>query len=149
MDAKSGVGAAGLMQVMPATAKWTAKKIGLTDFTPQKITDRETNIAIGTGYLKLVLDSFSGSMPLAAAAYNAGPSRSRLWRGQSGSPSMEAAIWAENIPFHETRDYVKKVIANTTLYAALLTGQPQSVKSRLGTIGPVDAMTPEEGLDLP
>ena len=149
MDAKSGVGASGLMQVMPATAKWTAKKIGLTDFTPQKITDRETNIAIGTGYLKLVLDSFSGSMPLAAAAYNAGPSRSRLWRGQSGSPSMEAAIWAENIPFHETRDYVKKVIANTTLYAALLTGQPQSVKSRLGTIGPVDAMTPEEGLDLP
>jgi soluble lytic murein transglycosylase len=149
MDAKSGVGASGLMQVMPATAKWTAKKIGLTDFTPHKITDRETNIAIGTGYLKLVLDSFSGSMPLAAAAYNAGPSRSRLWRGQSGSPTIEAAIWAENIPFHETRDYVKKVISNTTLYAALLTGQPQSVKSRLGTIGPVDAMTPEEGLDLP
>jgi soluble lytic murein transglycosylase len=88
-------------------------------------------------------------MPLAAAAYNAGPSRSRLWRGQSGSPTIEAAIWAENIPFHETRDYVKKVISNTTLYAALLTGQPQSVKSRLGTIGPVDAMTPEEGLDLP
>jgi soluble lytic murein transglycosylase len=149
MDAKSGVGAAGLMQVMPATAKWTAKKIGLNDFTPAKITQRDTNIAIGTGYLKLVLDSFGGSMPLAAAAYNAGPSRARLWRGSSGAPTLEAAIWAENIPFHETRDYVKKVLSNTTLYAAVLSGQPQSIKARLGFVGPVDAAVPEIGLDLP
>jgi soluble lytic murein transglycosylase len=149
MDAKSGVGAAGLMQVMPATAKWTAKKIGLNDFTPAKITERDTNIAIGTGYLKLVLDNFGGSMPLAAAAYNAGPSRARLWRGSSGAPTLEAAIWAENIPFHETRDYVKKVLSNTTLYAAVLSGQPQSVKVRLGFVGPVDAAVPEIGLDLP
>jgi soluble lytic murein transglycosylase len=77
MDAKSSVGASGLMQVMPATARWTAKKIGLATFQPHHITDRDTNIAIGTGYLKLVLDSFEGSMPLAAAAYNAGPSRPR------------------------------------------------------------------------
>jgi soluble lytic murein transglycosylase len=61
MDAKSVVGAAGLMQVMPATAKWTAKKLGMYGFQPQHITDRDTNIAIGTGYLKLVLDSFEGS----------------------------------------------------------------------------------------
>jgi soluble lytic murein transglycosylase len=136
MDAQSHVGAAGLMQVMPATAKWTAKKIGLNDFKPHQITERDTNIAIGTGYLKLVLDSFEGSMPLAAAAYNAGPSRSRNWRGQDGSPTLEAAIWAENVPFNETRDYVKKVLANTTNYAALLSGKPQSLKARLGTIGP-------------
>jgi len=149
MDAKSGVGASGLMQVMPATAKWTAKKIGLADFTPAKLSDRDTNIAIGTGYLKLVLDSFNGSMPLAAAAYNAGPSRPRVWRGASGGPTMEAAAWAESIPFHETRDYVKKVLSNTTLYAAVLSGQPQSIKARLGTVGPLDAATPEQGLDLP
>jgi soluble lytic murein transglycosylase len=149
MDAKSGVGAAGLMQVMPATAKWTAKKIGLTDFTPAKINERDTNIAIGTGYLKLVLDSFSGSMPMAAAAYNAGPSRPRAWRGASGGPTMEAAAWAESIPFHETRDYVKKVLSNTTLYAALISGQPQSIKARLGTVGPADATLPEQGMDLP
>ena len=62
---------------------------------------------------------------------------------------MEAAIWAENVPFSETRDYVKKVLANTTLYAALITGQPQSLKARLGTVGPRDASTPETGLDLP
>ncbi len=149
MDAKSGVGASGLMQVMPATAKWTAKKIGLSDFTPAKLSDRDTNIAIGTGYLKLVLDSFNGSMPLAAAAYNAGPSRPRAWRGASGGPTMEGAAWAESIPFHETRDYVKKVLSNTTMYAAVLTGQPQSIKARLGTVGPLDAATPEQGLDLP
>jgi soluble lytic murein transglycosylase len=149
MDAKSGVGASGLMQVMPATAKWTAKKIGLTNFQPHQITDRDTNIAIGTGYLKLVLDSFDGSMPLAAAAYNAGPGRPRNWRGQTGAPVVEAAIWAENVPFNETRDYVKKVLANTTNYAALLTGQPQSLKARLGSIGPKDAATPDTGLDLP
>ena len=136
MDARSGVGASGLMQVMPPTAKWTAKKIGMTDFKPHQITDRDVNIAIGTGYLKLVLDDFAGSMPMAAAAYNAGPSRPRSWRGQTGGPVLEAAIWAENVPFHETRDYVKKVLSNTTNYAALISGQPQSLKSRLGLVGP-------------
>jgi soluble lytic murein transglycosylase len=149
MDARSGVGASGLMQVMPATAKWTARKIGMADFQPQQITDRDTNIAIGTGYLKLVLDSFTGSMPMAAAAYNAGPSRPRTWRGQTGAPTVEAAIWAENVPFNETRDYVKKVLSNTTNYAALITGQPQSLKARLGQVGPRDAATPELGADLP
>jgi soluble lytic murein transglycosylase len=134
---------------MPATAKWTAKKIGLNDFQPQQINDRDTNIAIGTGYLKLVLDSFDGSMPLAAAAYNAGPGRPRSWRGQAGAPTTEAAIWAENVPFTETRDYVKKVLANATNYAALISGQPQSLKARLGKVGPKDANTAETGLDLP
>ncbi|MDI1246708.1 MAG: transglycosylase SLT domain-containing protein [Rhodoferax sp.] len=136
VDARSGVGASGLMQVMPATARWTAKKIGLTSFQPNQIAERDTNIAIGTGYLKLVLDDFAGSMPMAAAAYNAGPGRPRAWRGQAGSPVMEAAIWAENVPFSETRDYVKKVLANTTIYAALISGQTQSLKGRLGQVGP-------------
>ena len=146
MDAKSVVGASGLMQVMPATAKWTAKKIGLTNFQLNQLNDHETNVAIGTGYLKLVLDDFDGSMPLAAAAYNAGPSRSRAWRK---GPVLEAAIWAENIPFAETRDYVKKVLSNTTNYAAIITGQPQSLKARLGTVGPRNAQAPEENADLP
>ena len=146
MDAKSVVGAAGLMQVMPATAKWTAKKIGMTNFQPHQITDQEINVAIGTGYLKLVLDDFDGSLPLAAAAYNAGPSRSRNWRK---GPVLEAAIWAENIPFNETRDYVKKVLSNTTNYAAIITGQPQSLKARLGTVGPRNAQAPAENTDLP
>ena len=146
MDARSHVGASGLMQVMPATARWTARKIGLTGFTADQITDRDTNITIGTAYLKLALDDFAGSMPMAAAAYNAGPGRPRSWRN---GPVLDAAIWAENVPFAETRDYVKKVLANTTNYAAMLTGQPQSLKSRLGTIGPRDAAAPEVNTDLP
>ena len=146
MDARSHVGASGLMQVMPATARWTAKKIGLNNFTADQINDRDTNIAIGTAYLKLALDDFAGSMPMAAAAYNAGPGRPRSWRN---GPVLDAAIWAENVPFAETRDYVKKVLANTTNYAAMLTGQPQSLKSRLGTIGPRDAAAPEVNKDLP
>ena len=146
MDARSGVGASGLMQVMPATARWTAKKIGLEGFTPDQLHDRDTNITIGTAYLKLALDDFSGSMPLAAAAYNAGPGRSRSWRN---GPLLDAAIWAENVPFTETRDYVKKVLANTTNYAALLTGQPQSLKRRLGTVGPRDNAQAGPNKDLP
>ena len=146
MDARSGVGASGLMQVMPATARWTAKKIGLNSFTPAQINERDTNITIGTAYLKLALDDFAGSMPMAAAAYNAGPGRPRKWRE---GPVLDAAIWAENVPFSETRDYVKKVLSNTTNYAAVLTGQPQSLKSRLGLVGPRDAVEPESNKDLP
>ena len=145
-EARSGVGASGLMQVMPATARWTAKKIGLSDFQPHHINDRDTNIRIGTAYLKLALDDFDGSLPLAAAAYNAGPNRSRTWRN---GPVLPGEVWTENIPFEETRDYVKRVLSNTTLYAAQLTGQEQSLRARLGTVGPRNAATPEPSPDLP
>jgi soluble lytic murein transglycosylase len=144
-DARSSVGAGGLMQVMPATARWTARKLGIP-FTNEQLHDRDTNIAIGTGYLKLVLDDFDGSMALAAAAYNAGPRRPRTWRNVV---PLETAAWAENVPFPETRDYVKKVLSNTTMYAAILTGQPQSLKARLGRVGPRDAAEPEVSPDLP
>ncbi|MDZ5460847.1 lytic transglycosylase domain-containing protein [Azohydromonas lata] len=132
-DARSHVGASGLMQVMPATARWTAKKLGIP-YSGDLITDRDTNLKIGTGYLKLVLDSFEGHQALAAAAYNAGPGRPRRW---SEGGTLEAAVWAESIPFNETRDYVQKVLSNAVDYAALIAGQPMSLKSRLGaTIGP-------------
>ncbi|MFD0669168.1 transglycosylase SLT domain-containing protein [Ramlibacter sp. MAHUQ-53] len=145
-DARSHVGASGLMQVMPATARWTARRIGLNGFNPDQLSDRDTNIAIGTAYLKLVLDDFGGSMPMAAAAYNAGPSRPRAWRN---GPVLEGAAWAENVPFNETRDYVKKVLANATLYAAVISGQPQSLRARLGTVGPRDPNQPEPNRELP
>jgi len=146
LDAQSSVGASGLMQIMPATAKWTAKKIGLKNFRLEQLQQRQTNIAIGTNYLKMVLDNFQGSMPMAAAAYNAGPSRPRRWRN---GPVMEGAAWAECIPFSETRDYVKKVLANTTMYAALIHSEPQSLKARLGVVGPRDSNGPEENAELP
>jgi soluble lytic murein transglycosylase len=145
MDARSHVGASGLMQVMPATARWTANKIGLSGFTQAQLNDRDTNIAIGTAYLKLVLDDFQGSSPLAAAAYNAGPGRPRVWRN---GPIMEGAAWAENIPFAETRDYVKKVAANATVYGLILGSQP-SLKSRMGTIAPREGGAAEPNRDLP
>ncbi|MEI8266464.1 MAG: transglycosylase SLT domain-containing protein [Betaproteobacteria bacterium] len=147
MDARSHVGASGLMQLMPATARWTARKIGL-DFKPEMINDREVNLRLGTAYLKLVLDDFGGSAAMAAAAYNAGPSRPRRWRE---GPPMEVAAWAENIPFTETRDYVKKVLSNATVYAALLEGAPTlALKVRLGApIGPRDGNAPSPDKDLP
>ncbi|MBX9794952.1 MAG: lytic transglycosylase domain-containing protein, partial [Burkholderiaceae bacterium] len=146
MDAQSAVGASGLMQVMPATAKWTAKRIGL-DYRRDQIADRDMNLKLGTGYLKLVLDDFAGSQPLAAAAYNAGPSRSRRWRE---GPSLEPAVWAENIPFSETRDYVKKVLSNAAYYAAMLGGEAVSLSTRLGkSIGPRESSGPGVDKDLP
>ncbi|WP_372826589.1 transglycosylase SLT domain-containing protein [Polaromonas sp.] len=146
MDASSSVGASGLMQVMPATARETARYIGLTGFTADQINDRDTNIIIGTAYLKRALDDFGGSMALAAAAYNAGPGRPRNWRN---GPILEAAIWAENVPFSETRDYVKKVLSNTTNYAAMLSGQPQSLKARLGMVGPRETSAPPSDEKMP
>jgi soluble lytic murein transglycosylase len=85
---------------------------------------------------------------MAAAAYNAGPSRPRRWRE---GPPMEVAAWAENIPFTETRDYVKKVLSNATVYAALLEGAPTlALKVRLGApIGPRDGNAPSPDKDLP
>ena len=146
MDARSPVGASGLMQIMPATARWTARKMGLA-YTPDMITDRDTNLRIGTGYLKLVLDDFGGSQAMAAAAYNAGPGRPRRWRE---GPVLEVAAWAENIPFAETRDYVKKVLSNATWYSALMSGKPPALKARLGgSIGPREATATAPSIELP
>ncbi len=131
MDAKSSAGAKGLMQLMPATAKWVAKKIGMTNYHPAKVTDMDTNVTLGTNYMKMVMDSLDNHPVLASAAYNAGPGRARKWRAER---PLEGAIYAETIPFNETRDYVKKVLANAVHYAALM-GLPQpSLTQRLGTI---------------
>jgi len=136
---RSQVGATGLMQLMPATARWVAKKGGF-DFRPELIAEPSTNLRLGAFYLKTVLDSFGGSQPMAAAAYNAGPGRPRRWRG---GLMVEPAIWIENVPFFETRDYVKKVGANTAIYAALLANRPPQLRPRLGPqIGPRDAEQP-------
>lgn len=133
--ARSGVGASGLMQVMPATAKWVAKKIGWDHFPIHKINEIDTNIALGTQYLKMVSNDFNGTQVLATAAYNAGPGRPRAWRSTLTHP-VEGAIFAESIPFDETRGYVKNVLSNATYYAALFDAKPQSLRERLGTIKP-------------
>jgi soluble lytic murein transglycosylase len=129
--AKSGVGAKGLMQLMPATAKWVARKIGFAGFHANRVAEMDTNVTLGTHYLKMVLDSLDNHPVLASAAYNAGPGRARRWRADR---PLEGAIYAETIPFNETRDYVKKVMSNSIYYAALFDERPQSLKSRLGIV---------------
>jgi len=133
MTAKSTAGAKGLMQLMPATAKWVAKKIGLANFHAAKVVDMDTNVMLGTRYLKMVLDGLDNHPVLASAAYNAGPGRARKWCAER---PLEGAIYAETIPFSETRDYVKKVMSNAIYYAALFEDKPQSLKARLGIVGP-------------
>jgi soluble lytic murein transglycosylase len=143
-DARSGVGAAGLMQVMPRTAKLVAKKIGLKRFRPSDVINVPTNVNLGTGYMKMVLDQL-GHPVLASAAYNAGPSRARRWRD---ARPLEGAIYAETIPFSETRDYVKKVMANAVFYSAVLNkSAPTPIKARLGTVPARAAGEPIEDED--
>jgi len=135
INAKSYVGASGLMQLMPSTAKWVAGKIGMTDFTPASVNDFDTNTVLGTSYLNMVLQDLDGSQVLASAGYNAGPKRPHNWRATFMHP-VEGAIFAETIPFTETRLYVKNVMSNAVYYAAIFSGKSQSLKERLGTIVP-------------
>lgn len=134
--ARSAVGASGLMQVMPATAQYVAKKIGLDGFRPKDITEVNTNLTLGTNYLKIVLDQHGQSPVLASASYNAGPGRPTLWKRRLGeNRELEGAIFTELIPFDETRDYVKNVMSNTVAYSLVLNNNaPTSLKQRLGTI---------------
>jgi len=141
--AKSEVGAAGLMQIMPATARWIAKRLNLKSYRQSLIQQVETNLRLGTYYLKTVLTWFDDSPVLASAAYNAGPGRARQWRGDR---ALEGAIYAETIPFDETRDYVKKVMSNTMYYARQFDAPQRPLKQRLGTIA---GKTPENQQAIP
>jgi soluble lytic murein transglycosylase len=130
--AKSQVGAAGLMQIMPSTARWVAQRLGLKDYRHTLLHDLDVNLRLGTYYMKTVLSQAANSPVLASAAYNAGPSRALQWRADR---PLEGAIYAETIPFEETRDYVKKVMSNTVYYSDQF-GTPSSLKQRLGIIPP-------------
>lgn len=129
--AKSGVGAGGLMQLMPDTARWVAKKLNIR-YEPTMVNDAGTNVQLGTYYLRHVLDSLASQPVLATAGYNAGPGRAKAW--QKTDAPMEAAVYVESIGFSETRDYVKKVMTNAVHYAQAFGQGPQSLTARLGTI---------------
>ncbi|HET8609494.1 MAG TPA: transglycosylase SLT domain-containing protein [Burkholderiales bacterium] len=132
-DIRSSAGAAGLMQLMPGTAKWIAKKLGIQHFHWGEITEPKVNANFGTFYLRHVLDLLNDNPVLASAGYNAGPNRARRWVGDK---PMEGAIYIETIPFSETRRYVKKVMSNTVYYAYLFNAQDPSLKQLLGVIQP-------------
>ncbi|MBI4807583.1 MAG: lytic transglycosylase domain-containing protein [Nitrosomonadales bacterium] len=129
--AKSDVGAAGLMQIMPDTARWVARQIGMKSYRKGLIHQLDVNIKLGTYYMKTVFKQFDENPALASAAYNAGPARAKQWRGMQ---PLEGAIYVETIPFDETRDYVRKVLSNTIYYSMLFGQTSQSLKQRLGTI---------------
>lgn len=131
-DIKSSAGAMGLMQLMPATAKWVASKLGIPKFQTSMATEINTNLQLGTYYLRHVLDQFDQQPLLAAAAYNAGPGRARRWRD---TKSLEGAIYAETIPFNETREYVQVVLNNSMYYASQFNHQQRpTLKERLGIV---------------
>jgi soluble lytic murein transglycosylase len=130
-DARSSAGAMGLMQLMPGTATWVAKRLGMKKYRNALATEVNTNLMLGTYYLKHVLTLFDNQPLLASAAYNAGPRRAWQWRDEK---PMEGAIYAETIPFSETRDYVKKVMSNSMYYATTLGHQIKTLKQRLGIV---------------
>ena len=132
-DIMSSAGAVGLMQLMPATARWVARQIGQTDYRVSSLDQPELNAQMGNFYLRHVLDRLDGMPLLATAAYNAGPGRAQAWRGTA---PMEGAIYAETIPFNETRDYVKKVMANAMFYQAQLGLPYVALRERLGVVAP-------------
>jgi len=137
----STAGAVGLMQLMPQTARWVARRTGYESSTPT-LEDPELNIELGARYLRYVLDKLDGLPVLAAAAYNAGPGRAQAWRGQV---PLEGAIYVETIPFNETRDYAKKVLANAMFYQAQLGLRYVPLKDRLGVVAPRGAGATTDG----
>jgi soluble lytic murein transglycosylase len=128
--AKSRAGAMGLMQLMPATARWVAKQIPVQSYRPALLVQPDVNVAMGTYYFHRVLADL-GDPILATAGYNAGPGRAKRWRD---AKPLEGAAYAESIPFDETRDYVKKVMANAWFYTHRLTGKAPSLRRMMGTV---------------
>lgn len=120
-DIKSPVGAVGLMQLMPATAALVSRKNNWSYNGPRELTIPENNIRLGSAYLRDMLDKFDNNRVLAAAAYNAGPGRIKIWQSKDGK-TRDTAMYVENIPFKETRQYVQNVLLYDTIYRKLLTG---------------------------
>lgn len=129
--ARSHVGAGGLMQIMPDTAKLVARQMGEA-YNPAALTDMNTNIRYGTFYLSTIQRQLSDSPVLATAGYNAGPNRARRW--QPEFQEIAADQYTESIPLLETRDYVKHVMTNATHYGILLGQGAQSVGKRMQLI---------------
>lgn len=123
-DARSPVGAMGLMQLMPGTAKETARKFGIPLADPKQALVPEKNIQLGAAYLSQVHGQFNGNRVLASAAYNAGPGRVRQWL--RGADHLAFDVWVENIPFDETRQYVQNVLSYSVIYGQKL-GSPQKL----------------------
>ncbi|HEY8577425.1 MAG TPA: lytic transglycosylase domain-containing protein [Devosia sp.] len=137
VDAVSAVGARGLMQLMPGTAREVAEEVDV-DYSPSRlVSDAAYNALLGSTYLATQLERYDGSLVLAAAAYNAGPGNANKWIRAYGDPradNVDPVIWVELIPFQETRTYVKRVLGNYLVYRELLGNSPLPLQQALRTI---------------
>lgn len=131
-DARSHAGALGLMQLMPHTAKLEGRKYNLKLGSARDLLQADRNILLGTSYLRTMLDKLGGNPVLATASYNAGPQRVRKWLPEQGI--LEADIWVETIPFAETRDFVKNVLAFSIVYDYRLGREPTRLRQRMPAI---------------
>ncbi|HEY4127059.1 MAG TPA: transglycosylase SLT domain-containing protein [Gammaproteobacteria bacterium] len=131
-NAVSNVGALGLMQLMPDTGRKVSARIGLTLDSPRQLLDPDTNLTVGSNYLSSLLQHFSGSEPLATAAYNAGEQRVNDWRPDTGA--LAADVWIDTIPYTETRNYVHRVMAHTVMFDWRLNGTPERLSDRIGEV---------------
>jgi len=136
-DVRSHAGAIGLMQLMPATGRQVARQIKLAYSGLDTLTDPNHNIRLGTTYLGSMAARYDGNHVLATAAYNAGPHRVDRWLPQSGV--VDARVWIENIPFNETRKYVRRVMAAETIFHWRLTGEMRRLSDRLPQVEPLPA----------
>lgn len=133
-DAGSSAGALGLMQLLPETARLTARRAGLPAPTRAQLLQPSTNITLGSAYLAGLVERFDGESALATAAYNAGPNAARRWLP---AEPLDLDVWAENIPFNETRGYVQRVAWHALVFDWLETRQPRDVSALLRSVKPV------------
>lgn len=146
-DVRSSAGAIGLMQLMPATGRSTAKEIKHPYKGRNTLTDPDSNIRLGTRYLANMHNRFDKHPALATAAYNAGPSRVSRWL--PGTAPMDARIWVETIPFNETRSYVRRVLTSDVIFHWRLTGKTSRLSNQLQDIQPLAGMVPMSANDSP
>jgi soluble lytic murein transglycosylase len=130
-DAGSSAGALGLMQLMPETARRTARKAGIKVPTRSELLTPSVNVPIGSAFLRGLVDRADGQLPLAIAGYNAGPNAARRWLPAA---PMETDVWVENIPFNETRAYVQRVHWHSLVFDWLEERKPRDVSNWLGTV---------------
>ena len=133
-DIRSGAGAIGIMQILPETGRRMAREIRHPYSGLATLTDSASNIRLGTMYLRKMFDRFGENRVLATAAYNAGPLNVEAWRPVA--EQLDARIWIENIPYNETRQYVRRVLTANTIFHWRLTGQVRRLSTELSAIDP-------------
>ena len=133
-DARSPVGALGLMQLMPATGAQTARQLRIPLHSQYGLLQADKNLQIGSGYLSAMLNRFGGNAVMATAAYNAGPHRVKSWQPQQ--QALPAELWAELIPFEETRNYVRRVLAYTAVFEWRMDRPITPLQKRLQPVPP-------------